>query len=69
MEEDAAVVTRELQWLARINPLTYQVDALRTLMLRDGHTAFGLPLDFTVLTGTLAAVVAVAARLYPRVVQ
>jgi ABC-2 type transport system permease protein len=64
-----AVMPAVLQWLARINPLTYQVDALRTLMLQDGQSTFGLPLDFTVLTGTLVALVAVAARLYPRVVQ
>ncbi len=64
-----AVMPPVLQWLARINPLTYQVDALRALMLQNGRSVFGLGTDFTVLTGSLIALVAVAARLYPRVVQ
>ncbi|HEX5542544.1 MAG TPA: ABC transporter permease [Micromonospora sp.] len=57
-----------LQWLAHLNPLTYQTDILRTLMLKGGQSAFGLPLDFAVLIGTLVILIAIAARLYPRVV-
>ena len=55
--------------LARVNPLTCQVDILRALMLADGHSAFGPRLDFAVLIGSLVVLIAVAARLYPRVVR
>jgi ABC-2 type transport system permease protein len=55
-----------LQAVAHFNPLTYQVDALRALMLREGTSTFGLPLDFAVLAVVLAAMIAIAARMYPR---
>jgi ABC-2 type transport system permease protein len=57
-----------LQALARVNPLSYEVDALRALMLPGGHSAFGLGTDVGVLAGVLIALVTLAARLYPRVV-
>jgi len=63
-----AIMPPVLQWLARMNPLTYQVDILRTLMLQNGRSALGLPLDFMVLIGSLIVLVVIAARLYPRVV-
>ncbi|MGD0634482.1 MAG: ABC transporter permease [Beijerinckiaceae bacterium] len=56
-------------WLKAIslaNPLTYEVDALRTLMLTGGESKFGLGLDCTVLVATSAILVAIAARIYPR---
>jgi ABC-2 type transport system permease protein len=58
-------------WLhvaARINPLSYEVDALRALMIAGGETTFGLPMDFAVLLGTSLFLVLAAARVYPRVV-
>ncbi len=63
-----AVMPRFVRWFARINPLTYQTDILRTLMLRGGTSAFGLATDFTVLVSALAVLIAVAAHIYPRVV-
>jgi len=54
-----------LQVLARGNPLTYLVDALRSLMVVGGHSALGLGRDFLVELGTLIFLVIVAARLYP----
>src|SRR2546428_4494732 len=54
-----------LRVVAAINPLTYQVDALRALMIQGGASTFGLGLDFAVLAGVLALFVAVASRLYP----
>ncbi len=57
-----------LRALSRVNPLSYQVDALRALMLRDGASAFGLAADFAVLLAVTALLVAVGARLYPRVI-
>ena len=55
-------------WLgavARANPLTYLVDALRTLMLVGAVSVVGLVLDFAVMTVILVALIGVAARLYP----
>ncbi|MCE5232793.1 MAG: ABC transporter permease [Mizugakiibacter sp.] len=57
-----------LQRLAHANPLTYEVDGLRALMLAGGSSAFGLPLDFAVLLATLAVLVSIAGRLYPHIV-
>jgi hypothetical protein len=57
-----------LRWLSRINPLTYQVDALRGLMIEAGHSGFGLGLDLLVQGLILAILVAIAAKLYPKIV-
>jgi ABC-2 type transport system permease protein len=57
-----------LHVIARLNPLSYEVDALRALMITGGESSFGLPIDFAVLTGTSLFLVLVAARAYPRVV-
>jgi len=56
-------------WLratSRVNPLTYEVDALRALMLTGGSAEFGLAMDFAVLAATAAVLTAVAARTYAR---
>jgi len=50
--------------VARINPLTYQVDALRALMVQGAHGTLGLGLDLGVEAGVLAGLVVLAARLY-----
>ena len=55
-----------LRVVSALNPLTYEVDGLRALMLTGGTSAYGLPLDLVVLCGVLAALVAIAARMYPR---
>ncbi len=57
-----------LKVIAIFNPLTYEVDALRTLMLAGGLSTFGLRLDFAVLTMVTIVFVAIGSRLYPRVV-
>ena len=56
-----------LQFIARSNPLTYEVDALRYLMLKNGVSAFGIGTDFAVLIIVTTALVIIGARLYPRV--
>jgi ABC-2 type transport system permease protein len=56
-----------LRAISLVNPLTYMVDALRTLMLAGGTSAFGLGLDFSILLGVLVALVILGGRLYPRV--
>lgn len=58
-----------LRGLARFNPLTYLVDALRALMVVGGTSGFGLGVDAAVLATVFAVLVAAAARLYPTVVR
>ncbi len=57
-----------LQVISKVNPLTYEVDALRTMMLKGVTSAFGLGLDFAVLVGATLILVLIASALYPRVV-
>jgi len=64
-----ALMPRGLQVLSRGNPLTYQVDALRALMIEGGQSVTGLGLDLAVEVGVLLALIAVAARLYPTTVN
>ena len=54
-----------LQVIARVNPLTYLVDALRALLVVDAGSAIGIPLDFAVMLAVFAGLVVLAARLYP----
>ena len=54
--------------LAKINPLSYEVDALRSLMVQGGHTVFGLDVDVVVLMVVFSLLVLLTARLYPKVV-
>jgi ABC-2 type transport system permease protein len=56
-----------LRVIARGNPLTYLVDALRALMVQGGQSAFGLGADLTVQLATLIVLVVIAGRLYPTV--
>jgi ABC-2 type transport system permease protein len=64
-----AIMPDWLKWIAHVNPLTYEVDGLRALMLVHGASGLGLPLDFAVLTGTLALLVLYCGRMYPRIVM
>lgn len=56
-----------LQAISRINPLTYQVDALRATMLENGHSAYGFGTDCLILLLVVSLLTFIAARLYPRV--
>jgi len=60
------LMPRWLQLVSHVNPLTYQVDALRTLMLRGADSTIGLATDFAVLALVTLCLTAIAARLYPR---
>jgi len=57
-----------LQVVAKINPLTYEVDALRSLMVIGGGASYGIGIDTGVLLVVTAILVAIAARVYPRLV-
>ena len=59
-------------WLRAIstyNPLTYLVNALRTLMIQGGESTAGLGVDLLVLTGVFLVLVAIGARLYGSIVR
>ncbi len=53
--------------LSTYNPLTYQVDALRALMIRNEVAHFGLGMDFLVSFIVFSVLVAIATKLYPRI--
>jgi ABC-2 type transport system permease protein len=55
-----------LKVVSRVNPLTYEVDALRALMLAHGASDYGLGLDFGVVAVVTTALVAIAAKMYGR---
>lgn len=55
-----------LRAVSHVNPLTYEVDALRSLMLKAGTSDYGLTVDFTVLIAATAGLIAIAARMYRR---
>jgi len=58
-----------LQSVARLNPLTYLVDALRGSMIAGGEMAHGLSTDFGVMLAVFVAFTALAARLYPQLAR
>jgi ABC-2 type transport system permease protein len=55
-----------LRVVSHANPLTYEVDALRALMLTDGVSEYGLLLDFGVLLSVTVVLIAIAAKMYGR---
>ncbi len=55
-----------LRMISLANPLTYEVDALRALMLTGGASKFGVGVDCGVLIVVSAVLMTIAARLYPR---
>ena len=53
-----------LRVIARVNPLTYQVDAIRSLMVQGGSSTYGLLADWGVMLAILVLLTAIGARLY-----
>jgi ABC-2 type transport system permease protein len=65
-----AIMPAWLQVIARGNPLSYEVDALRSMMLANGtNNTMGLLIDFVVLLVVTFVLVVIGARLYPRLAQ
>jgi ABC-2 type transport system permease protein len=60
-----------LQVVAHLNPLTYQIDGLRLLLLPSGEALppLGLATDFAVLIVALIVLATLSARLYPHLVR
>ena len=62
-----AIMPIWLQVIAHSNPLSYEVDALRSLMLAGGASTTGLGWDYLILFVVTTVLVLIGARLYPRV--
>ncbi len=60
-----AMMPHWLQVIAKVNPLTYEVDALRILMLANRASTSNLGLDFAVLVLATASLVIIGGKLYP----
>ncbi len=59
-----------LQAISHANPLTYQVDGLRALLLAGAPApSVGLGTDFAVLAASLVVLVLISARLYPNIAR
>lgn len=58
-----------LKVIAHINPLTYEVDALRAMMLVGGTSVYGVSTDFVALIVSIIVLVAIGAKLYPTVAR
>ena len=56
-----------LQIISQVNPLTYEVDALRAMMIVGGPSVYGVMFDFAFLIVAATINVFIAGRLYPRV--
>ncbi len=61
-----AMMPAWLQIVSHANPLTYQVDALRGLMLMQPANTYSLAVDGTLLVVMTVVLVVIAGRLYPR---
>jgi ABC-2 type transport system permease protein len=64
-----AIMPEWLRVFARVNPLTYLVDALRGLMIQGGEAAHPLYVDLGVMFVIFVALATVCAKLYPTLVQ
>ncbi len=64
-----AIMPGWLKVIAWLNPLTYEVDAMRAMMIRGGKTIFGLGLDFAILALSVLVLAGLAAKLYPNLAK
>ncbi|MHB1869972.1 MAG: ABC transporter permease [Steroidobacteraceae bacterium] len=64
-----ALMPAWLQIVARINPLTYEADGLRSVMLAGGSSVYGLADDLPVLALVGLLIIAIATRMYPRLTE
>ncbi|MGO8671346.1 MAG: ABC transporter permease [Capsulimonadaceae bacterium] len=63
-----SIMPRWLQIVSHCNPLTYMVDSLRSLMLRDVPSLYGAGFDLTILAIVTIILVTIAGKLYPQIV-
>jgi len=62
------IMPQWLQVISYINPLTYLVDALRSLMLVNAASTYPIAADLGILLTATAFLTAICARLYPKLV-
>lgn len=58
-----------LQVISVLNPLTYQVKALRSFMITGSSSGLDLSVDFAIAFFTLVVLVAIATKTYPRIID
>ncbi|HZE21309.1 MAG TPA: ABC transporter permease, partial [Desulfobaccales bacterium] len=56
-----------LKVISHLNPLTYEVDGLRTLMLAGSRSAFGIGPDIGILLIITTSLVILGSWMYPRI--
>ena len=61
-----SLMPKWLRIVSHVNPLTYEVDALRALMLANATSQYGSLFDFAVLAGTTSLLIAIASKMYAR---
>jgi ABC-2 type transport system permease protein len=64
-----ALMPRWLRAIASANPLTYEVDGLRAVMLAGGRSLYGIGYDLAALALATVVMIALATRMYPRMTQ
>lgn len=63
-----SIMPHWLQFFSHINPLTYEVDALRALMVSGAVSAYGVGTDVVILLISITLLVGIGAWVYPKVV-
>ncbi len=58
-----------LRAISGMNPLTYQIDAIRSAMIQGGQSIFGLGIDFAVLSAIFAFLITLATKLYTNIIN
>jgi ABC-2 type transport system permease protein len=62
------IMPQWLQVISYVNPLTYLVDVLRSLMLTSETSAYPIAVDLGILLAATALLTIICARLYPKLV-
>ncbi len=64
-----AIMPDWLKAVAHFNPLTYEVDALRTFMISGGQSVYGIGFDLGALIFAMVILTWIAVKLYPSVAR
>jgi ABC-2 type transport system permease protein len=64
-----AIMPQWLKYVSEFNPLTYQVDALRSLMVEGGTSVYGFGIDLAAMLIGTAVLVIICAHLYPKAIN
>jgi ABC-2 type transport system permease protein len=64
-----SIMPHWLQVVAYLNPLTYLVDALRTLMIGSSQSTHSVCVDFAIIGLIFVILAAIATKLYPTLVR